>query len=122
MRRSSLLLAAGAMAYLAAALSARAPAAAAPESSYVGSEACRNCHEPEYTTWRQNLHVQMTKPITEAHVEGDFRPGTELKEKNRAYTMTRTRDGRYIISVAKNGRPAEAFTVDYTLGARRFQG
>src|SRR5262245_35490568 len=123
MPRPSLLIALAAAVLLSAGVYAQRPVGVeASGDGYAGSEACRNCHAPEYTTWRQNLHVQMTKPITEAHVEGDFRPGTELKEKNRAYTMTRTRDGRYIISVAKNGRPAEAFTVDYTLGARRFQG
>src|SRR5947208_9548083 len=31
-------------------------------------------------------------------------------------------DGLYFVSVAKAGRPAEEFEVNYTLGARRFQG
>ena len=63
----------------------------------------------------------MTKPIAEARVEGDFRPGTRLQAYGRTYTME-TRDKRYFISVDRGGRPAESFEVNYTLGARRFQG
>lgn len=99
-------------------------AAANPEAragEYIGSEGCRRCHEPEYDSWRKTLHVQMTKPIAEARVLGDFRLGTRLQDGERAYDME-TRDGRYFISIAKGGRPAERFQVDYTLGARRFQG
>jgi len=63
----------------------------------------------------------MTKPIAEARVEGTFAPGTHLEQYGRAYSME-TRDGKYFISISKNGRPAEKFEVNYTLGARRFQG
>jgi len=63
----------------------------------------------------------MTKPIADARVEGDFRPGTRLQAYGRTYTME-TRDKRYFISVARGSRPAESFEVNYTLGARRFQG
>src|SRR5262249_18329168 len=41
-------------------------------TEYVGSEACRRCHESEYSSWRRTLHVQMTKPVAEARVEGAF--------------------------------------------------
>jgi HEAT repeat protein/doubled CXXCH motif protein/cytochrome c554/c'-like protein len=63
----------------------------------------------------------MTKPIADARVEGDFRPGTRLQAYGRTYSME-TRDKRYFISVARGSRPAESFEVNYTLGARRFQG
>jgi len=89
--------------------------------AYVGSLACRRCHESEYASWRSTLHVQMTRPIGEATVEGDFRSGTHLEQNGRALTME-MRDGRYFISVSSLGRPAETFEVHYTLGARRFQG
>jgi hypothetical protein len=123
-----------------AATSAPAPAAApapvvqasAAGDGYVGSAACQRCHETEYGMWRKTLHVQMTKPVREATIEGDFRPGTHLEQYGRAYTME-TRDGRYFITVARGsgaaggaGRagdhPAETFEISYTLGARRFQG
>jgi hypothetical protein len=116
-----LLVAAASASLLTAFLSAQAPAAPAAADVYVGSGACQRCHEPEHESWRQTLHVQMTKAIADATVEGDFRSGTKLEQNGRAYTMG-TRNGRYVISVAHGARPAETFEVDYTLGARRFQG
>src|SRR5262245_34782855 len=94
-------------------------AAAASSDGYVGSKACESCHQTAYDTWRRTLHVQMTKPIAEARVEGDF--GARFEGYGRSY-VTEKRDGRYFISIANNKRPAEKFEVHYTLGARRFQG
>jgi len=91
------------------------------DRTYVGSSACQTCHPDEFTSWRRALHLQMTKPITEARVEGDFSPGTHLEQNGRAYTME-VHDGRYAIAVSHEGRPAEKFQVDYTLGSHRFQG
>ena len=104
-----------------AAWSALALGAPSDDARYLGSESCAHCHDGEYDSWRKTLHVQMTKPIAEARVEGNFRPGTRLQAYGRTYTME-TRDKRYFISVARGGRPAESFEVNYTLGARRFQG
>ena len=116
-----LLIVAASASLLTAFLSAQAPAAPAGGDVYVGSGACQRCHEPEHESWSQTLHVQMTKPVGEARVIGDFRPGTRLQQYGRAYAME-TRDGRYFISIARGGLPAEKFEVNYTLGARRFQG
>src|SRR5437899_12572692 len=68
----------------------------------------------------------MTRPIGEALVEGAFgdersaRP-VRLEAYGRSYTMEK-REGRYFVTISHSGRPAEAFEVHYTLGARRFQG
>jgi hypothetical protein len=103
-------------------------ATAPSNSGYVGSAACQRCHESAYASWRRTLHVQMTKPIAEAVVEGSF--GTDaagpsgpvhFEAYGRAYTME-AHAGRYFISISHAGRPAEKFEVNYTLGARRFQG
>jgi predicted CXXCH cytochrome family protein len=117
-------------------------------TGYTGSESCQSCHQSAYDTWRKTLHVQMTKPIAEARVEGDFGfsygsrgptparerfgredapsapaagAGFHLNANGRSYTMER-RDGRYFVSIARQKQPAEKFEVHYTLGARRFQG
>jgi predicted CXXCH cytochrome family protein len=104
--------------------------AAAPKQTYLGSQSCQRCHRSSYDTWRRTLHVQMTKPIAEATVEGDFGVAAEaghgvvpvtLSQGGRGYTMER-RDGRYFVTVSKGRGPAEKFEVHYTLGARRFQG
>jgi predicted CXXCH cytochrome family protein len=63
----------------------------------------------------------MTKPIAEARVLGDFSPGATLRTADRSYSME-ARGGRYAISISRGGGSPEKFTVDYTLGARRFQG
>src|SRR5262245_53432682 len=97
----------------------RPPYDRSSSNTYVGSQACESCHKLAYDTWRRTLHVQMTKPIAEARVEGDF--ATRLEAYGRTYSME-TRDGRYFISISRNKRPAEKFEVHYTLGARRFQG
>ena len=99
------------------------PAAAPASSGYVGSPACERCHEQEYGSWTQDA----ARPDDQADRPGHHRRATfgrarSSQQYGRAYTME-TRDGRYFISVAENGAPrAETFEVNYTLGARRFQG
>jgi hypothetical protein len=122
--RPAVLLALGGLGLLGAGVFAQVPVkTAAKVDGYVGSEACQRCHEPEYDTWRTTLHVQMTKPIKDALVVGDFKPGTKLEDAGtgRAYAMD-TRDGKYFISISRTGRQPESFEINYTLGARRFQG
>jgi hypothetical protein len=63
----------------------------------------------------------MTKPIAEARVEGDFGSGAHLEAYGRSYKMEKS-GGHYYISVALNGAPATKYEIDYTLGAKRFQG
>jgi hypothetical protein len=108
----------------------RAQTPAPPESAYLGSQACQRCHQSSYDTWRRTLHVQMTKPIAEARVEGDFgvsaAPGrapvpVNVSQNGRAYSIE-NRDGRYFVTISAGSRPAQKFEVHYTLGARRFQG
>jgi predicted CXXCH cytochrome family protein len=90
-------------------------------SDYTGSESCARCHDVEHTQWKNSLHIKMTKPIAEATVVGDFREGTKFADHGRSYTFG-TKDGKPYVSVAVPGRTPETFSVDYTLGAKRYQG
>lgn len=90
-------------------------------SEYLGSDACASCHDVEHMQWKNSLHVKMTKPVAEATIVGDFRDGTRFADHDRSYTFG-TRDGKPFVSVSFGGRPPETFTVDYTLGAKRYQG
>jgi predicted CXXCH cytochrome family protein len=90
-------------------------------SDYTGSESCARCHDVEHTQWKNSLHIKMTKPIAEATVVGDFREGTRFSDHGRSYTFG-TRDGKPYVSVTVPGHTAETFAVDYTLGAKRYQG
>jgi predicted CXXCH cytochrome family protein len=97
----------------------QAPAQASSE--YLGSGACARCHDVEHTQWKNSLHIKMTKPVAEATIVGDFREGTKFADHDRAYTFG-MKDGKPQVSVSFGGRAPETFTVDYTLGAKRYQG
>ena len=127
---------AGATLLLAVALHAQAPVPQAPSpkpqalepsgpqalgSEYLGSQSCAKCHDVEHTQWTNSLHVKMTKPVAEATIVGDFREGTTFADHDRAYTFG-MKNGKPVISISFGGRPPESFTVDYTLGAKRYQG
>ncbi|MGE0463834.1 MAG: multiheme c-type cytochrome [Vicinamibacterales bacterium] len=90
-------------------------------SDYLGSESCRRCHEEEMEQWERSLHVKMTAPVARALVVGDFSDGARLSAHGRSYTFGR-KDGKPYVSVAFGDREPETFTVDYTLGAKRYQG
>ena len=90
-------------------------------TDYLGSAACASCHEAEHQQWLGSLHIKMTKPIAEAMVAGDFRNGTRFADHDRAYTFG-TKDGKPFMTVAFGSASPETFSVDYTLGAKRYQG
>jgi predicted CXXCH cytochrome family protein len=91
------------------------------QSDYLGSTSCARCHQEDYDEWKRSLHVRMTKPIAEAEVVGDFRPGTRLTAHGRSFEFGRD-NGKPFMRVAFGGRAPETFPVDYTLGFKRYQG
>lgn len=102
--------------------SPQAPRPSSPESSdYLGSASCERCHQKEYAAWKSSLHIKMTKPVAEATILGDFRDGTKFSDHDRAYTFS-SKNGKPVITISFGGKPAETFTVDYTLGSKRYQG
>ncbi len=87
------------------------PANPGQTSDFLGSESCKSCHEDQYASWKKSLHVQMTRPVEEARVLGDFRPGTRLEKYGRAYAMD-TRNGRRFVKIAaRRPRPERPFDV-----------
>jgi predicted CXXCH cytochrome family protein len=92
-----------------------------PSSDYLGSKSCARCHEVEHGQWTNSLHIKMTKPIAEALVVGDFSAGARFADHGRSYTFG-TKDGRPFMSIAFGDRAPETFAIDYTLGAKRYQG
>ncbi|MDP2323312.1 MAG: hypothetical protein Q8N51_04695, partial [Gammaproteobacteria bacterium] len=99
------------------------PQAASPksESDYRGSASCERCHATEHAQWKDSLHIKMAKPIAEATIVGDFAEGTSFADHDRAYTFGR-KNGRPFVTVKFGGAAPETFAVDYTLGAKRYQG
>jgi predicted CXXCH cytochrome family protein len=92
-----------------------------PQADYLGSKACARCHEPESAQLNGALHIKMTKPVAEATIVGNFAEGTRFADHDRAYTFGR-KDGKPFMTVAFGTLAPETFSIDYTLGAKRYQG
>ncbi len=93
----------------------------AVSGEYLGSQSCAKCHDVEHTQWKNSLHIKMTKPVAEATIVGDFREGTTFSDHGRSYTFG-MKNGTPVVTVSFGGRAPETFAVDYTLGAKRYQG
>ncbi|MGE3274829.1 MAG: cytochrome c3 family protein [Vicinamibacterales bacterium] len=63
----------------------------------------------------------MTKPIADALVVGDFSDSQRLAAHDRSYRFG-MQDGRPFVTVTYGTGPTQTFQVDYTLGAKRYQG
>ena len=105
----------------ASSVSSVAPSASASSAAYRGSSSCERCHAKEHAQWKDSLHIKMTKPVAEATIVGDFRDGTSFADHDRAYTFGR-KDGKPFVTVKFGQAPPATFTVDYTLGSKRYQG
>jgi predicted CXXCH cytochrome family protein len=90
-------------------------------ADYLGSRACARCHQEDFEQWERSLHVRMTKPIAEATVVGDFSDGTRFADHGRSFVFSRS-SGKPTMTVTYGKGPTETFQVDYTLGAKRYQG
>ena len=90
-------------------------------ADYIGSNSCGSCHKEAYQQWRQSLHIRMTKPIAEATVVGDFSGAATLADHGRSFEFG-TADGNPFMRIAFGTTKPETFKVDYTLGAKRYQG
>lgn len=83
--------------------------------------ACARCHQEDYDRWEQSPHIRMTKPVADATVLGDFSEGARLAAHDRRFEFGRA-NGRPFMQVAFGTSAPETFSVDYTLGFKRFQG
>jgi tetratricopeptide (TPR) repeat protein len=50
----------------------QAPAASESKAEFVGSQACKSCHQPEYTLWKGSHHDHAMEPASDQSVLGDF--------------------------------------------------
>ncbi|HEX6163579.1 MAG TPA: multiheme c-type cytochrome, partial [Vicinamibacterales bacterium] len=90
-------------------------------TEYLGSQSCERCHQKDHAQWKNSLHIQMTRPVAEAKILGNFSDGTKFADHDRSYAFG-MKDGKPYVSVSFGGRVPETFPVDYTLGAKRYQG
>src|SRR5262245_8229287 len=90
-------------------------------ADYIGSNNCGSCHKEAYQQWRSSLHIRMTKPIAEATVVGDFSGAATLADHGRSFEFG-TANGEPFMRIAFGTAKPETFKIDYTLGAKRYQG
>jgi predicted CXXCH cytochrome family protein len=90
-------------------------------ADYLGSAACARCHQEAFDEWQRSLHVRMTRPIANATVVGDFSGAVRLADRSRRVDFGRS-NGQPFMRVTVGGGSPETFAVEYTLGAKRYQG
>src|SRR5438067_1084273 len=72
-----------------------------PRDRYVGSEACKECHEKNYARWTHDWHARALAKATPHAVTGDFGNAHFRGESSEAWftrkgdeSFVRTKDGR----------------------------
>ena len=87
---------------------------AAAESLYVGSDACKSCHEPAYTAWRSSHHYRAMLPASEESVLGDFDDASF--EYAGITSRFYRRDGKFLVETDDENGALREFEVAYTFG------
>ena len=90
------------------------PSIGAGTPEYVGSAACKGCHEQQYAAWRASHHYQAMLPATEESVLGDF------SDRNFEYGGVKSRfyrkDGGFYVETDNAGGELQEFEITYTFG------
>ncbi len=96
---------------------AREPGPGAPSAmgTFVSSESCRRCHEPQFATWRGTAHADSLRDPSEDVIVGRF-DGTPVDYH--FYTATPYRkDGDWYMRIeGKDGRPPGDHKVAQVVG------
>lgn len=92
--------------------------AAAADSSFVGSQTCRECHATTHSSWTNGRHSRMLQEARPASVIPPFLGSVLLHGKE--YRLQREGDAYFIVESYLQATPVRR-RVDYTLGSRRVQ-
>ena len=88
------------------------------EAGYVGSAACRACHEDQHASWAVTHHSTMTQRPSAATVLGHFDGATVAQGKDSARPF---RDGERFLMELQVGGVARTSEVELLVGSRRYQ-
>ena len=93
--------------------------------AYVGSLACRRCHEEHYRSWHRTFHRTMTQEVSARNagaVLGDF-SGVTYRHAGVDARMDRDASGAFRMTFTADGSHAAAVTaiVSRAIGSRRYQ-
>lgn len=89
------------------------------EGGFVGSVACRSCHEEHFESWGRTFHSRMTRRAEPDAVLGAF-DGREVAYGEESARPIR-RDGRFFVDLPKVGGGRRTAEVALTVGSRRYQ-
>ncbi|MGB5705442.1 MAG: multiheme c-type cytochrome [Arenicellales bacterium] len=81
---------------------------------FLGSHACKNCHEPQYKKWQESDHFRAMEDASVQSVIGDF-SGKEMRFHGVAYRFYRDGD-KFFTDIEEPGPQAETFEIKYTYG------
>ena len=88
--------------------------------AYVGSDACRGCHEEHHASWHRTFHRTMTAEATSDSVRGDF-SGATLRQGGVTARMDRDAKGGFRMTFSAVGTPPRTVEVVRTVGSHRYQ-
>jgi len=89
------------------------------ENRFVGSDACRQCHEAAFNAWRGSHHDRAMEQPDEASVLGDFDAAT-FEYHGRTTRFDRRADEFVVTTTGRDGR-MHAYPVTYTFGVAPLQ-
>jgi predicted CXXCH cytochrome family protein len=89
-----------------------------PDSPFVGSHNCRECHATTHSSWTSGRHSRMLQEAKPASVIPRFEGAQTLR--GREYRLQREGDSYFIVERYLQDAPVRR-RVDYTLGSRRVQ-
>lgn len=82
--------------------------------SFVGSEACQQCHENQYQAWTRSDHHHAFSPANMLTVKGNF-DDTAIDYTDGKAVFSRNDRDEYLITV-RTGNGEQVYPVQYTLG------
>lgn len=86
------------------------------EATFVGSEACRECHEGVYRAWQTTFHAKKFQRANPFFITGDFEEHNTLDEGDTTTTMTREGDTFFVETKGPDGA-LHKYEVKYALGS-----
>lgn len=86
---------------------------------YVGSAACRGCHEVEYRAWQESHHDLAMQPANEQTVLGNF--DDAVFEHRGVTTRFFRRDGRFLVETQGADGAQHEFGIAYAFGVDPLQ-
>lgn len=84
------------------------------EASFVGSESCKSCHQPEYALWEKSHHDLAMKLADSISVLGNFN-NSEFIHKGVSHKFFK-KDGDYYMNTADKNGEYQDYKIIYTFG------